>query len=216
MSARSAREVSSADGPPNSRSHRLRRCSATSGQLTIQGRSPDSWKTSRMTLCVSAISPGSTIVRNSSCDAAFAMSRFEYAIEHHRAERLVSIEDELEYAADVAHVLGVERRLAVDARVAAGLEKPIAVAKRNVQRLREDQHGLTARLRSSRFDEADMSSREARSHRQIELADAACRSPLAQQVTDRRADLSGLSRPYRRIHAVIATRARWLPPLPVR
>ena len=116
----------------------------------------------------------------------------------------------------MTHVLGVERRVPVDVRVAAGLEKPIAVAKRNVQGLRQDQHGLTTRLRSSRFDEADMSSREARSHRQIELADAACRSPLPEQVTDRRAALSGLCRLHRRIHPVMLPVRTVGCPLPVR
>ena len=82
------------------------------------------------------------------------------------------------------HLLGVERRLPVDVRVAAGLEQPIAVAQRNVQRLREDQHRLTARLRSSRFDEADMSAEKPARIAQIELADAACGSPLPEQVTD--------------------------------
>jgi hypothetical protein len=57
-------------------------------------------------------------------------------VEYHGAERFVAIEDELEDAADVPHVLRIQGRVPVDVRVAASFEQPVAVAKRNVQGFR--------------------------------------------------------------------------------
>ncbi len=106
-----------------------------------------------------------------------AHQQVRVAIEDDRAVRLVAVEDELQDAADVAHLVGGERRLAVDVRVAAGLEQPVPLAQRHVERFGEDQQRLTARLRAPGFDEADMPGREPGAHREIELAEP--RAPTA-------------------------------------
>ena len=80
-----------------------------------------------------------------------AHQQVRVAIEDHRAVRLVPIQDELQDAADVAHLVGVERRLAVNVRVAAGLEQPVPLAQRHVEGFGKDQAGPDGSAASAPF-----------------------------------------------------------------
>ena len=99
------------------------------------------------------------------------------------------VEDELERASDVTHLLCREWRLPLHVGVTTRLKQAVAFPKRNLQRLSEHEQRLPTRLRPARFDEAQMARRESRMHRQIELAHSACGSPIAQQLPDCAAEL---------------------------
>jgi len=101
----------------------------------------------------------------------------------------VPVEDELQDAANMGHFVRGQRCLPVDVRIAAGFEQAIALAQRPFQRLGQHEQGLAARLRSTGFDEADVTGGEARMHRQIELTHSACRPPLTEKVSGAPAEL---------------------------
>ena len=96
----------------------------------------------------------------------------------------MAVEDELQDAAHVPHLVSRERRLPVDVRVASCLEQPVALAQRHLEGLGEREQRLAAWLRAAGLDEADMPARKTGPHRQIELAQPARRPPFAQQVSD--------------------------------
>ena len=105
--------------------------------------------------------------------------------------RLMAVQDELKHAADVAHLVGGQRCLRIDVRVAAGLEQPVAFAQRDLQGLGEHQQRLPAWLGAASLDEAHVARREAGLHREIELAHPPGGPPVAQQVANRAERLCG-------------------------
>ena len=91
-----------------------------------------------------------------------------------------------EHAADVGHFVRGERGLTLAVCIAAGFEQAIALTQWDFQRLSQYEQGVAAGLSATGFDEAHMTGRESRMHREIELAHPACPPPLAQKVTDGR------------------------------
>ena len=108
------------------------------------------------------------------------------------------------------HLAGVERGVAVDVGVAAGFEQPVALAQRHVERGREDEQRLPARLGASGFDEADVTCGEPGLHREVDLAHAARGSPVPQQLSHR-ARARTVGRPVHARHAISPTAAARLP-----
>ena len=96
---------------------------------------------------------------------------------------LVPGEDLVEGAADGRHLGPVERRLVVGRRVPGGEEEGVALAQGDVKVLSQVQDELTARPRSSRLDEAQMTGRDLGFGRQVELAEPPALPPVAEQVT---------------------------------
>ena len=94
--------------------------------------------------------------------------------------------DRREEAAYVAHLVGLERRLPVHARVAARFKQPVPFPQGHLQCFPDRQQGLPARLRAARFDEAQMAGGQSRPMGQIELADTARRAPRPQDTSQRR------------------------------
>ena len=86
---------------------------------------------------------------------------------------------------------GVEPGLAIERRVARGQQHLVALAQRNVERARERQHHLAARVRAPALHEADVPGRDARLGRERELAHPALSPPVLEQ----RADRAGGHRP---------------------
>jgi hypothetical protein len=95
------------------------------------------------------------------------------AIEHHGRVRLVMIENELQHAAHVTHLVGSQRRVAIDPGEAGRLEDAIALAQRHVERLGNGQQRVPAGLRAAGLDEADVAGGKARPQRHVHLAHAA-------------------------------------------
>src|ERR1700730_9015843 len=82
------------------------------------------------------------------------------------------IEDKLEHAAHVSHLVRRQRRLAKDMGEAGGFKQAIALAKGQVEHLAQSKHRLAAGLGSARFDKAHMSYGVSGAGGQLELAEA--------------------------------------------
>ena len=81
-----------------------------------------------------------------------------------------------------AHLVAVERALAVRRREAGRQQESIALSERDLESLGEVEHHLPARTGSPCLDEAQVPRRDGGSQRQLELAQIATRPPLAQQL----------------------------------
>ena len=160
-------------------------------------------------------SDGSTSALSSCRRGGIAHQHVRVAIEHDRAVRLVAVENELQDAAHVPHLLGRERRLPVDVRVATGFEQPVALAERHVERLGKHQQRLPAWLRAPGLDEAHVARREARAQGEIELAHPARGAPLPQQLAER-ATRRTRFRVVLSVHATMLAVRRAQAPLPRR
>jgi hypothetical protein len=93
----------------------------------------------------------------------------------------MSVENELKHPADMPHFIRDERCLSVDVRVPPCFEQPIALPKGHVECFRQDEERVSARLRLSGFNKADMPRGKACAHCKVELAQSASRSPLPQE-----------------------------------
>src|SRR5262245_43886698 len=106
------------------------------------------------------------------------------AIEREGAAWFVLLEDEFQGHAYLSHSRIVQRRFAIERRVARGEQQQVALAKRHVENVRQlDQH-LAARRRPAALQEAQMSGRDPSVERELELGQAARFPPAAQKRAD--------------------------------
>ncbi|SAK57757.1 hypothetical protein AWB75_02263 [Caballeronia catudaia] len=101
-------------------------------------------------------------------------------VHHDRRKRVVLANNPLQRANDPMHFLRVPRRLGIHGCVARGEQQRIALAQRDIERLRERQERVTARHAAPAFDEADLALRNARFEGEIELTHATHIAPIAQ------------------------------------
>ena len=125
----------------------------------------------------------------------------------------MAVENELQDPAHVPHVLGHERRLAVDVSVATGFEQPVPLPERNFERLGKHQQRLPAWLRAPGLDEAHVARRETRAEGEIELAHPARGAPLPKQLAQR-ATRRTRFRVVLSVHATMLAVRRAQAPLP--
>ena len=93
----------------------------------------------------------------------------------------------LERCAHLPQLLRVEPGLAVERREAGGQQHLVALAERHVERARQRQHHLAARVGAPALHEADVARSDARLAGQRELA----HPPLLPPVLEQRADRAG-------------------------
>jgi hypothetical protein len=107
-------------------------------------------------------------------------------IDDERREGLVPAQHLLDRVAHGTHLGGVELTLPVGRRVACGQEQVVALAERHVEALGEVEHHLRARARAAGFDEAQVSRRDVRLQRKLELTEPTAAAPLTEHHPDRR------------------------------
>ena len=82
-------------------------------------------------------------------------------VDHDRRVGLLLAQDEIEGAARLRQRWGLEVRRAVDGRVTRGRQEVVPVAERDIERPRQQEHHLPARLGPARLDEAQVARRDA-------------------------------------------------------
>src|SRR3989441_602712 len=103
------------------------------------------------------------------------------AIEHERGIGFLLAQDVVERAPRLREGGRIEAGRAVDRRVAGRREEIVAVAERDVERAGEQHDHLATRRGAPGLDEAQVTRGDAGLDREVELAHAAARAPLAQE-----------------------------------
>ena len=126
------------------------------------------------------------------------------SVDGERRARLVAAQHQLD---DVAR--GSQRRIAerprrVHRREAGGGEQAVALAQRHVEAVRQAQDHLAARRRAAGLEAAEVARRHVGLERQLELAEAAARAPVADLRADGRGERSRSGHGGKIADAVIA------------
>jgi epsilon-lactone hydrolase len=113
-------------------------------------------------------------------------------IDDERRIRLVPTQHLLDRVAYGTHPGGVELTLPVGRRVARGQEQLVSLAERHVESLGQMEDHPRAWARAAGFDEAQVSRRDVRLQRKLELTEPTATAPLTEHHPDRRpADTDG-------------------------
>ena len=107
------------------------------------------------------------------------------AVERQRRIRLVRLEHPADRVEGSRQSGVVERTLRVPGCEAGGEQQPIAIPQRDVELVGEPQDHVRARCGPPGLDQADVTSRDVRGDRQVELAEPPALPPLPQECPDR-------------------------------